>query len=81
MLISMIMAPFWLLIDLIISLLPVSETVAISIESLTKYISYALYMFGSEFFLTVIGMIVFWLSAQFIWAIIEWIYIKIPGVS
>lgn len=81
MLISLIMAPFWLLLDLIISLMPVGESFALSIESLTKYISYALYMFGSEFFLTIIGAIVFWLSAQLIWAIIEWVYIKIPGVS
>lgn len=77
----MIMAPFWLLIELIISLLPNSPGVVLNIGALLKYVSYGMYILGSQFFLTVIGMIVFWLSAQFIWAVIEWIYIKIPGVS
>lgn len=81
MLIAFIMSPLWALINLIISLLPNTPNVTSSFNSILPLLSNGLYFFGSSFFCFLIGNFVFWLSAQFIWSIIEWIYIKIPGVS
>lgn len=81
MLVSLIMAPFWLLINFIINLLPNTENVVASFNAILPYISNGLYFFGASFFCMLIGNFVFWLSAQFLWAIVEWVYIKIPGVS
>lgn len=40
-----------------------------------------LYVFGPTTFAVVIANVVFWSSIHLGWAIIEWIYKKIPGVS
>ena len=41
----------------------------------------AIDFFGAGTFTLVISNIVFWSTAHLVWAIIEWIYIKIPGVN
>lgn len=81
MLLKLFLAPLWLLIDLIISLLPSTPGVTVSINSILPLLSNALYFFGASFFCTLVGNFVFWMSAQFAWAVIEWVYIKIPGVN
>lgn len=84
MLFELLMAPFWLLVDMIIGFLSIfagTPTIWVGIDVLTKYVSYALYMFGNDFFLTVIGMIVFFLTINMAWVIIEWLYKKVPGIS
>ena len=37
--------------------------------------------FGATTFCMVVSNIAFWLTADMVWAIVEWIYKKIPGVS
>lgn len=84
MLFQLLMAPFWALLDLIISFLSIfagTPTIWVGIDTLTRYVSYALYMFGTDYFMTVMGLITFFLTAQLTWVIIEWVYKKIPGVS
>lgn len=85
MLLQIILAPFWLLIDIIIGLIPsLSYTFNVSPDSFAlflKNLSYGLYFFGASYFCMIVGNIVFWLTVQFTWAIIEWIYIKLPGVN
>ena len=41
----------------------------------------ALFFFPFEVWSVVLSNIVFWVLVHFVWSIIEWIYIKIPGVS
>ena len=44
-------------------------------------LQYGLYFFGSTPFALVFGSVVAWASIDFAWAIIEWVYVKIPGVN
>ena len=44
-------------------------------------IGYGCAFIGTDYFLAVIGNIIFWLTAQMAWSIIEWVYKKFPGVS
>lgn len=37
--------------------------------------------FPFEIWSILISNIMFWVGVHFVWAIIEWIYMKIPGVS
>lgn len=37
--------------------------------------------FGPGLFTLIISNVVFWSTAHLVWSIIEWIYIKIPGVN
>ena len=41
----------------------------------------ALFFFPFEVWSVVLSNVVFWVLVHFIWSVIEWIYIKIPGVS
>lgn len=38
-------------------------------------------IFPADVWTICIGNGVFWLAVQFVWAIIEWIYKKVPGVD
>lgn len=44
-------------------------------------ISKALMFFPTDVYVVVIANIVFWLTLQLTWGIIEWIYKKIPGIN
>lgn len=46
-----------------------------------ELISKAMIVFPVDVWLIVIGNIAFWLTAQLAWAVIEWIYKKIPGIN
>ena len=43
--------------------------------------AYGFNLFPFSLFLIIIANVTFWMSAQMVWAIIEWVYEKIPGVN
>lgn len=51
------------------------------ITSTLSLISKALIFFPADVWSVVIGNVLFWTSLHFVWAIIEWVYKKIPGVN
>lgn len=81
MLIQLMMAPLLGLINFIISLLPVLSTVPRGFGALLNIIGYGCGIIGTDFFFAVIGNIVFWLNVHLTWALIEWVYKKIPGIK
>lgn len=81
MLIQLMMLPLWTLIYSLIGLLPVLSSVPSGFNALLDIIGYGCAFIGTDFFFAVIGNIIFWLTAQMAWSIIEWVYKKIPGVS
>lgn len=44
-------------------------------------ISKAMMFFPVDVWVVVLTSVAFWLSIQFTWAVIEWVYRKIPGVN
>ncbi len=81
MILELILLPFWLLIDLIITLFPDFAGIAFDFLGSLSFLKIGLYFLPSGFWLSFIGSVLFWLSANFAWAIIEWVYKKIPGVE
>lgn len=85
MILSLILSPIWFLINQLISLLggffgDYDFTVK-SFGVLLDVLGYGVYFFGANTFCMVVSSIVFWLTVDLVWAIIEWIYKKIPGIS
>lgn len=48
---------------------------------LVEPLELACYYFGASNLSYVVGNIIFWSTIQIGWAIVEWLYKKIPGVS
>lgn len=83
MILSTIMSQIFNILRAVIGLLvDVSvKTDAFDISSLTALIGKAFIVFPVDVFKLCISNVIFWLSVQMGWAIIEWVYKKIPGVS
>lgn len=81
MLIQMMMVPMWFLINSLIGMIPVIESIPSGYGAVTNIIGYGCAIVGTDFFLAILGNIIFWLVLQLSWALIEWIYKKVPGVN
>jgi hypothetical protein len=85
MIIEMILTPIFRLLGLLIDRIPdmshIDPLAGHEVSGFIGMLAYGFYVFPVSLFLVFIGNILFWLSAQMIWAIIEWVYKKIPGVN
>lgn len=75
------MMPLWFLIDFLIGLIPNISIFSSGFNAVLDIIGYGCSFIGAGFFLSVLGNIVFWLTAHLSWSVVEWCYRKIPGVS
>ncbi len=81
MLFKMFMSPFWNLVKSLVSFFPESSAEFINTVGSTEFVRIGLYFLPVNFLVAFLGSVTFWLSANLIWAIVEWVYKKIPGVS
>ncbi|GFP78557.1 hypothetical protein [Clostridium fungisolvens] len=81
MLIELLLKPFFSLLNSIVYLLPSNNFTSPTMTGIFDLLSKGLYFFGSATFILVIGNITFWSVAHIAWAIIEWVYKKIPGIN
>jgi len=81
MIIELLLSPFWGLIDLIINLLPSAPSSAFSLGNFVSIVSKGMIFINPVTFVLVISNVLFWASIHFGWAIVEWVYKKIPGVD
>ena len=81
MIVELLCTPIFLLIQFIISLLPVAYEVPDFLSATLDLLSKALYFFPADVFFIVIGNITTWHFIHLGWVSIEWVYKKIPGVN
>lgn len=81
MILELLMSPFFLLIKLIISLFPSVQGYTGDFGAMITFINLACYFFNPLILNIALANIVAWKTAHMGWAIIEWTYKKIPGVS
>ena len=85
MIIELLLTPIFWLLDRVLSWLPdfsaIDPLYAYDISGFIYLLSYGFYIFPFSLFMTFVGNILFWLAVQVGWAIIEWVYNKIPGVN
>lgn len=72
---------FYAIILKCIDMLPVLGDMPTWVDNTLNVLSYGLMFFPSDVFAISLGSIIFWLVAQLAWAIVEWVYKKIPGVD
>lgn len=82
MILELCFKPFFILIKFLITLVPsfVGSGVS-SLVSFSVYLSPILSLLPNGFFSSFISSVTFYMTAQFGWVVIEWVYKKIPGVD
>lgn len=81
MIIELLLSPIFLLISGCIGLLPTFVSLPNWLMYFIDFVRKGLSFFPSGVFTIIISNILFWLSLHMIWAIIEWLYKKVPGVD
>lgn len=85
MLVSLMFKPFAIFINFLIGLLGGFfgdySFVCSGFGVILDLIGYGVYFMGSSTFQLCISTIGFWFTVDIVWACIEWIYKKIPGVD
>lgn len=81
MIIELILGPIFGLINSLINLIPSGYSLPNWGVNFFTVVSRALAFFPKPAFMIIIANIAFWLTLHMTWAIIEWVYKKIPGVS
>jgi len=85
MIVQLTIYPIFALLHIIIARLPIGNIPPVTdyggIPALFSILGYMFHIFPLSMFLMILTNIIFWLTAQMLWAIIEWFYKKIPGVN
>lgn len=78
-----IFALIFLVVKTLISYFPsIANYIPVLWASYTgQLLDIAFTFFPKDVFETIIDNVVFWMGIQFAWAIIEWLYRKLPGVD
>ena len=77
----LIVAMFTMVIS-IVNMIPDFSTVSSTVgTTFYQFLQVGCYFFGAQNFYLVITCVLSWASIDLIWAIIEWIYKKAPGVD
>ena len=85
MIIEWILTPVFWLINIIMDLLPdmsyIDPLSGFDITGFIDILAYGFLIFPFELFMIFIANMLLWKGIQLVWAVIEWIYNKIPGVN
>lgn len=85
MLIALIMKPFFIFVNFLIATIGGFfgdyQFINSGFEVILDILGYGVYFFGASTFTFVISSIAFWFTVDIAWAVIEWLYVKIPGVN
>lgn len=72
----------FIFVNFLINLLPYNvDTTTGSLSSFLDLLGFGIYVIGPGPFVLIIGSIITWFIIHISWAVIEWIYKKIPGIS
>ena len=81
MIIELVTSPIFVLIDSIIGLIPEGLVLPNFVSQTLELLKYPLSIFPVDLWVVIISNVTFWYGAQILWAIVEWVYKKIPGVD
>lgn len=81
MIIEMIINTVFIAIEGLINMLPANTVETIVYSPIPDAIKWGAYFFPLDTLVFAIGMFLTWYTILMAWAVIEWVYKKIPGVS
>lgn len=68
-------------VDFFITLLPTFDLSSNSFLAIYELMSYGVWIVGKETFVLIMSSILAWFTIFYGWAVIEWVYKKIPGIN
>lgn len=81
MIVELLLSPIFFLINSLINFIPPGYSLPQWGVNFFTVVSRALAFFPRPVFVIIVSNVLFWLTLHMTWAIIEWVYKKIPGVS
>lgn len=81
MIIKLLLEPIFFLIKSIISFIPEGTSIPSWMSYTVGILKYPMSIFPADVWIILITNVAFWYVAQLTWAIVEWVYKKIPGVD
>lgn len=81
MILQLMLTPFFLIFHSLLIFIPEGVGMPSWLDDTISLISKGLIFFPLDVWLILMGSIIFWLTAHMGWAIVEWCYKKLPGVS
>lgn len=81
MILELLLTPIFAVVNGLISMLPANSDLPGWLQDTANLLGYALMFFPADVWAILLGNIIFWHFGQIGWAIIEWIYKKIPGID
>ncbi|WZL74072.1 hypothetical protein QBE52_04860 [Clostridiaceae bacterium 35-E11] len=81
MIIELLFSPVFAILNRLVVHIPVGATLPSWSLDFANLLSKGLMFFPADVWFVVIGNVIFWMMAHMAWAIIEWLYKKLPGVD
>lgn len=81
MIIELLLSPIYVLLSGFLGILPNAIDLPNWIDSALSVLVKGLCFFPNNTFSIIIINILFWLNLHLLWAVIEWVYHKIPGIT
>ena len=84
MIIALLLRPIFALLRFAVNQIPMLDIdvgSGVTLSALFEIMGVAFYVFPASLFFIFIGNVVFWMSAHMAWAVVEWVYKKIPGIN
>ena len=81
MLIELFFNPIFILINKLVGLIPVLPETGSWVGQTASMLAKPLSIFPTDIWVAIFVNVIAWLAIDFVWAIIEWAYKKIPGID
>lgn len=81
MIITILLKPITALLFFLIGLIPQMPNAPVSLIDFVHFLKKGLYFFDANLFFNILGVVFSFMTIQMAWAIVEWIYKKIPFVN
>lgn len=81
MIIELLSIPFITVVEFMINLIPEGFVLPSYLSYTLDILKYPLSIFPVDLWILIISNVSFWYMVQISWAIVEWIYKKLPSIS
>lgn len=81
MLVELLLSPIFFLVKAILGLFPEIDVLPSFLTDTINLLKGPLSIFPSDLWKLIFINLAFWVTVHFTWAIVEWVYKKIPGVN
>lgn len=81
MVVELLLSPIFFLVKGILNLFPEVQVLPSFLADTINLLKVPLSIFPADLWKVIFINLLFWITVHFTWAIVEWVYKKIPGVN